>query len=122
QSILIVGHIGKLVKLGAGIMNTHSSQADGRFEVLVTCGVLAGADSGILKKIPECVTTDEAIEIFSNAGILDKVSEILMKKIQYHLNAKVKNSIPIGAVLFSNKYGIIGMTENAEKIAEEYYG
>lgn len=122
QSILIVGHIGKLVKLGAGIMNTHSSQADGRFEVLVTCGVIAGADSGILKKIPECVTTDEAIEIFSNAGILDKVSEILMKKIQYHLNAKVKNSIPIGAILFSNKYGIIGMTENAEKIAEEYYG
>ncbi|MGN0677453.1 MAG: cobalt-precorrin-5B (C(1))-methyltransferase CbiD, partial [Ruminococcus sp.] len=122
QSILIVGHIGKLVKLGAGIMNTHSSQADGRFEVLVTCGVLAGADSGILKKIPECVTTDEAVEIFGNAGILDKVSEILVKKIQYHLNAKVKNSIPIGAVLFSNKYGIIGMTENAEKIAEEYYG
>ena len=26
---------------------------------------------------------------------------------------KVKNSIPIGAVVFSNKYGIIGMTEIA---------
>ena len=35
ESVLIVGHTGKLVKLGAGIMNTHSSQADGRMEVLV---------------------------------------------------------------------------------------
>ena len=40
-----------------------------------------------------------------------------MKLLKY-----VKNSIPIGAVVFSNKYGIIGMTENVEKIAEEYYG
>lgn len=122
KSILIIGHIGKLVKLGAGIMNTHSAQADGRFEVLVTCGVIAGADTEILKKISKCVTTDEAFEIFKNAGLFEKVSAVLMEKIQYHLNMKVKNSIPIGAVVFSNKYGIIGMTENAEKIAEEYYG
>lgn len=45
ESVLIIGHIGKLVKLGAGIMNTHSAQADGRMDVLVTCGVLAGADT-----------------------------------------------------------------------------
>lgn len=36
ESVLIIGHIGKLVKLGAGIMNTHSAQADGRMDVLVT--------------------------------------------------------------------------------------
>ena len=51
ESILIVGHIGKLVKLGAGIMNTHSSCADGRMEVLIICGLLAGADTGTLKKL-----------------------------------------------------------------------
>lgn len=50
ESVLILGHIGKIVKLGAGIMNTHSAQADGRRDVLTTCGVLAGADLDILKK------------------------------------------------------------------------
>lgn len=126
ESILIVGHIGKLVKLGAGIMNTHSAQADGRMDVLVTCGVLAGADIKILRKIPECVTVDAALEIFQNAGILERVSEILMQKTEYYLDAKVKNAVKIGALMFSNKFGIIGQTSSAEElielITEEYNG
>lgn len=126
ESILIVGHIGKLVKLGAGIMNTHSSQADGRMDVLVTCGVLAGADVETLRKIPECVTVDAALEILQNAGVLERVSEILMQKTEYYLNAKVKNTVKIGALMFSNKFGIIGQTSSAEKlielITEEYNG
>lgn len=126
ESILIVGHIGKLVKLGAGIMNTHSSQADGRMDVLVTCGVLAGADVEILRKIPECVTVDAALEILQNAEMLERVSEILMQKTEYYLNAKVKNTVKIGALMFSNKFGIIGQTSSAEElielITEEYNG
>jgi len=119
ESILIVGHIGKLVKLGAGIMNTHSSQADGRMDILTACGVTAGADISILKKIPECVTTDEALEIFYDYGIIDKVSDALMNKIQYYLDLKVKKSVETGAVVFSNKYGVVGRTHNAEKIADK---
>jgi len=122
ESILIVGHIGKLVKLGAGIMNTHSSQADGRLEVLITCGVIAGADTSILKKVSECVTVDEALEIFAGIGILERVSAILINKIQYYLDLKVKKSIPTGAVVFSNKYGIIGKTPNADAITDKIRG
>lgn len=126
ESILIVGHIGKLVKLGAGIMNTHSAQADGRMDVLVTCGVLAGADIKILQKIPDCVTVDAALEILQSAGVLEKVSEILMQKGEYYLNAKVKSAVKIGALMFSNKFGIIGQTSCVEEliqlITEEYNG
>ena len=126
KSILIVGHIGKLVKLGAGIMNTHSAQADGRMDVLVTCGVLAGVSCDILRKIPECMTVDAAIEIFKNNGTMDKVSDILMERAEYYLNAKVKNEVQIGALMFSNKYGIIGQTSCVDaiiqNITEEYNG
>ncbi len=126
ESVLIIGHIGKLVKLGAGIMNTHSSCADGRMDVLVTCGVLAGIDAEILKKIPDCATVDAALDIFENAGTKEKISEILMKKIQYYLDAKVKKEIKIGAVLFSFKHAIIGQTESVaeiiREIEEEYNG
>ena len=34
KGILFVSHIGKFVKVAAGIMNTHSHSADGRMEVL----------------------------------------------------------------------------------------
>ncbi|MGN0576259.1 MAG: cobalt-precorrin-5B (C(1))-methyltransferase CbiD [Ruminococcus sp.] len=126
ENVLIVGHIGKLVKLGAGIMNTHSSQADGRMDVLVTSGLLAGADLSVLRKIPGCVTVDEALELLSDAGYLKKTSEILMKRAQFYLDAKVNKKLKIGAVMFSNKFGIIGMTETAKElwtvILEEYNG
>ncbi len=124
ESVLIVGHTGKLVKLGAGIMNTHSSQADGRMEVLVTCGLLAGADTEYLKKIPECVTTDVAFDILSESGKLSDTLEVLGKRAEQHLRAKVKDTIPIGAVMFSNKHNIVVKTGMADmlinKISEEY--
>lgn len=126
ESILIIGHIGKLVKLGAGIMNTHSAQADGRMDVLVTCGLLAGADSEMLRKLPDCVTVDAALDILKTSGMLEKTLEILADRAEYYLNAKVKNSIEIGAIMFSEKHPVTVKTSLADKlegqISEEYNG
>ncbi|MBP1560692.1 MAG: cobalamin biosynthesis protein CbiD [Oscillospiraceae bacterium] len=126
ERVLIIGHIGKLVKLGAGIMNTHSAQADGRMDVLVTCGVLAGADIDSLKKIPECATVDAALDILKENGYMEKTLEILAQRAEYYLNAKVKNEIEIGAVMFSDKHGITVKTSLADRlidlISEEYNG
>lgn len=126
ERMLIIGHIGKMVKLGAGIMNTHSAQADGRMEVLVTCGLLAGADPQTLIKITDCVTADAAIALLKDAGALEKAMEILGQRAEYYLSAKVKNTVPIGAVMFSDKFGILVNTPSAgeimKMISEEYNG
>lgn len=99
--ILLVGHVGKLVKLGAGIMNTHSAQADGRMETLVTCGVLAGADPAVLRQLPDCVTVDAALTILNEAGCLEAVMSVLTERIYRHLQHRVKGAVPTSAVLFS---------------------
>ena len=126
ENILIIGHIGKLVKLGAGIMNTHSAQADGRMDVLVTCGVLAGAENEVLKNIPECATVDAALDILKNHGYMEKTLHILADRAEYYLNAKVKNAVNIGTVMFSDKHGITVRTSRADEligiISEEYNG
>lgn len=128
ERILIIGHAGKLVKLGAGIMNTHSSQADGRMDVLVTCAVLAGAEGSEqmseIRKIPECVTVDAALNVLDTIGLGEQTVQILMKRVQYYLDAKVKGQAETGAIIFSDKFGIVGKTETVdrliEKITEEY--
>ena len=126
EGVLIIGHIGKLVKLGVGIMNTHSSQADGRMDVLVTCGLLAGADCEMLKKLPDCVTVDAALDILKTSRKLDKTLEILSGRAESYLNAKVKNSIEIGAIMFSDKHPVTVKTSLSDKLAgqisEEYNG
>lgn len=116
SSILIVGHIGKLVKLGAGIMNTHSSWADGRMEVLVTCGLLAGADTDTLKKLPDCATADAAMDILADAGYLDKTLDILSQRMDYYLRGRVKNEIKIAALAFSYKRVINVKTAFADEL------
>lgn len=124
ERLLIIGHIGKLIKLGAGIMNTHSSMADGRMDVLVTCGVIAGVSTDILKKLPECATVDAALELLDKAHMREKTAAVLMERIEYYLKAKVKGGMEIGAVTFSYKYGIIGKTSSADdliaRLTEEY--
>lgn len=126
EKILIVGHIGKMIKLGAGIMNTHSSFADGRMEVLLTCAVLTGADGDYLRNIPDCATVDAALDILKENEMMEKTLDILVQKVEYYLNAKVKNSIEIGALIFSYKHGFTLKTSCADKlinsIAEEDNG
>lgn len=126
RGILIIGHIGKLVKLGAGIMNTHSAQADGRMDVLVTCGVLAGADAVILQKLPDCATVDAALDILDEAGYTQKTLDILAVRAGYYLEAKVRGSLKTAAVMFSDKHDILVKTSGADElintIKDEYNG
>ena len=126
RGILIIGHIGKLVKLGAGIMNTHSSQADGRMDVLVTCGVLAGADTALLRRLPDCATADAALDILDSAGYMRKTLDILAVRAGYYLEAKVKGAAKIAALMFSDKHDITVRTAGADellkRIEEEYNG
>ena len=116
DSILMIGHIGKFVKLAAGIMNTHSHQADGRMEVFTAHAAVAGAPIEVVKEIMECISTDEAVNILTESGFLKSTMEGILKKIEFHLRQRCVDEIPIGAVLFSNVYGILGMTSQAEQL------
>ena len=110
------GHIGKLVKLGTGIMNTHSKMADGRMEILTACAVRAGADIKTVRDILDCVTTDAALEVLKKNGLLEKTMEQLMLRIDACLQKRGGDNMQIGAVVFSNEYGLLGKTEQADEL------
>lgn len=114
--ILIFGHIGKLVKLGSGIMNTHSSYADGRIETLIACGVLAGVDSTLLCSLNGCATADAALDILYENGAAQPLLEVLTKRIHGYLQARTKGSARVGAVIFSYKNDMLLKTELADDI------
>lgn len=116
RRILLIGHIGKLVKLGAGIMNTHSSYADGRMETLIACGALAGIPRRFLLQIPDCVTTDAALDILYQHPNVQKMLQILTARIAYYLAARVKEQVQTGAVIFSNQHELLLETADAEAI------
>jgi cobalt-precorrin-5B (C1)-methyltransferase len=118
KAMLLVGHIGKLVKLGAGIMNTHSKVADGRMEVMSACAIRAGADADTAGKILDCITTEAALEILKKSDILEKTMYQLTLRIEDVLQRRSSGKIVIGAIVFSNEYGILGKTPAADKLLE----
>ncbi len=122
KNILLVGHIGKLVKLGAGVMNTHSRMADARMETLACCVLLAGGDAELARKILGCITTDEALEILQREALLPAVMERLMERIAYHIGHRVTDDIRAGVIVFSNQYGILGKTKEADELLRSLKG
>lgn len=119
KSILLVGHIGKLSKLGCTIYNTHSRYADGRMEAFALCAALCGAEREVLENILGCITTDAALEILKKEGIFDETIKMLEKRIDRSLKLRAKGSIEIGMITFSEEYGILCKTENADNMLEK---
>ena len=118
DGIILIGHIGKLVKLGSGIMNTHSSYADGRMETLMACAALAGADSDIIKRLDSCITADAALDILRETNVFEKTLKILTDRIERYIDMRVRGSVNTGAVIFSFKNGLLLKTDNADKLIE----
>ena len=116
SSALIVGHIGKLVKVGSGIFNTHSHIADGRMETLAACGVEAGADEAALRRVLSCNTTEDAIESMMADGIWDVVLSRLLVRIDRRLSERVRGELKTGCVLFSSRQGFLGQTDAAGEL------
>ncbi|WP_455715200.1 cobalt-precorrin-5B (C(1))-methyltransferase CbiD [Anaerosporobacter sp.] len=111
KKILMVGHIGKFVKLAAGIMNTHSKQADARMEIFLANTALEGANLETLQKVEKAVTTDEMISILKQSGHLEGVIKRIMRRIQYYIRSRVDSDSKVGIIVFSLAHGLIGQTE-----------
>ena len=116
RSVLVVGHLGKLVKAAAGCMNTHSKTADARRETLTAHAALAGADRALLRALFDSPTTDAGVELLKQAGLLGPVMASIGEALDGQLKRRAGEGLTIEALFFSNQYGILGKTPGAERL------
>ena len=116
ESILIVGHIGKMAKVAAGIMNTHSRVADGRREALAAHAALAGASRETVCAIMDAVTTDEMLDILDANGLREQAMATLTDAIGFQLHHRAGEGLRIEAVVFSKVHGLLGKTSGADDL------
>lgn len=120
QSVLLVGHVGKLVKLAGGIMNTHSRYADCRTELFCAHAAACGAGQAVCRALLDAATADACIAILERNGLREAVMSSLLSAIGCHLRRRAAGAYPVGAVLFSREYGELGKTPEAEEIIREW--
>ena len=119
QGFVLVGHIGKLVKLAGNMMNTHSKYGDCRMDILAACGGACGLRSERIREMLDCAACDDALRILGEEGIEKETMRLLTERIAAQLRHRAGEELEAGVLVFSNVYGILGETENARDLLKK---
>ena len=121
RGMLLTGHIGKLIKVSGGIMNTHSKEGDARMELLATGVIRAGGSMDTLRGILNCRVTEEALGIIQaeSPALLRKSMESVMDRILYYLRKRAGEELPVECILYSNEFGLLAASPGAMDMLEE---
>ena len=120
ERVLLVGHVGKLCKLAAGVMNTHSRTADARAEVFVTHAALAGASLPLLQTLMEAPTTDGCLDLLDEAGLTAPVLHSMLARMGFYLTRRAAGKFTVGAAMFSQSRGLLGCTPGLQETFKEW--
>ena len=118
DDILLVGHAGKLVKLAAGVMNTHSSVADGRQEIFTAHAALCGAGRDTLEGLMQSVSVDACIELLDRENLREPVLARIESEIEKRLALRLRGRGHVEFILFTARYGILAQSPGAMALCE----
>ncbi|MBQ9032296.1 MAG: cobalamin biosynthesis protein CbiD [Parasporobacterium sp.] len=124
KGALLVGHIGKLVKIAGGILNTHSRYGDCRLEILAAHAASHGLTPSRVREMLDCATCDDALRILQEEGtagqdLQKQTLRSIQERIRFIMDQKVHQEMETGIVMFSRVYGWLCETENAAALLEK---
>ncbi len=127
ETLVLVGHMGKLAKVAAGAMNTHSRVADGRAEAFAAHAALAGTCRETLARLMACGTTDEALEVLAGHGpgeppvsetrekLLAQTLAGLTEAVTRHVRRR-GDPVRCEVIVFSKAWGELGRSAGAGEL------
>ena len=118
RGALLVGHIGKLVKLAGGMWNTHSRFGDCRMELLAAHAAALGLRQEKTQELLSCVMCDDALRILQEEGLYEPLLSRLAERIEVQLQHKC-GPMAAGAIVFSKEYGCLCQTAQAQALLEK---
>lgn len=115
EDVLLVGHIGKLVKVAAGIFHTHSAVADARAEIMAAYAGAKGASRDVVNDILSSITTDAAMEIIDR-NCLDAIYLEIASRVTRRSRERMNGKANVGTVLFGTGNRLLAMDGNAHSL------
>lgn len=118
--VLLLGHIGKLVKVAAGIFYTHNRIADARLETMAAYGAAAGLGKQDVQRVLASNTTEDALEVLRKAGLLSSVCHTLAQRAGERAERYLFGRMQVGVAMMTMQGELLGMNETAEAIGRDY--
>ncbi|MGQ7869972.1 cobalt-precorrin-5B (C(1))-methyltransferase CbiD [Sunxiuqinia sp. sy24] len=109
KQLVLIGHLGKLVKLAGGIFQTHSKVADARNEILAAHYFQFSKKQEAFSKIMNANTTEEALDFIDD----DKFWPAFSERIKERAEQRVFGELTVEVILLSQKQGLLGCTTQA---------
>lgn len=116
KGALLIGHIGKLVKIAGGMLNTHSKYGDCRMDIMAAHAGAVGLPAAQIAEMLNCATCDDAVRILNEFGLCAQTLSSITGRISFIMDNRVAGETETGAILFSKEYGLLGETENARSL------
>ena len=122
KGALLIGHIGKLVKIAGNMMNTHSKYGDCRMEILGSAAAAFGVRPETAEYILGCAACDEAVRVLREEGIDRDTLDLVSSRIEHNLDSRAFKAceegqeFETGAIMFSKEYGLLGETGKAQEL------
>jgi cobalt-precorrin-5B (C1)-methyltransferase len=122
KGALLIGHIGKLVKIAGNMMNTHSKYGDCRMEILGSAAAAFGVKPETAEYILGCAACDEAVRVLREEGIDRETLDLVSSRIEHNLDSRAFKAceegqeFETGAIMFSKEYGLLGETSGAQEL------
>lgn len=122
KGALLIGHIGKLVKIAGNMMNTHSKYGDCRMEILGSAAAAFGVKPETAEYILGCAACDEAVRVLREEGIDRETLNLVSSRIEHNLDSRAFKAceegqeFETGAIMFSKEYGLLGETSGAQEL------
>jgi cobalt-precorrin-5B (C1)-methyltransferase len=113
KEIMLLGHPGKLVKLAAGIFNTHHKMGDARAEVIAAYAGAAGADADTVNRILQSNTTEEAAEILKQIDLSRTTFDRIAEKVRSRVMDRIKEKAKVSVIIVSYDGSVLGADKNA---------
>ena len=118
--ILLVGHLGKLVKLAGGMLNTHSRYGDCRLELLAAHAALLGAGREVIQELMAAPPTVRGAEVLRKAGLLEPVMASLAEKIEALVARRAGAAVQAGTAAYLPGEGIVLATKGVPALLEYF--
>lgn len=117
--VLLLGHLGKLAKVAAGVFYTHNRIGDGRLEAMAAYAAAEGLPPEGVRRVLAATTTEEAMPVLAEYG-LTHVYDILAARASLRAERYVFGELTVGTVLATLKGEILGMDEHAREIGRDF--
>ena len=105
--IILCGHLGKLVKVAAGIFHTHNRVADARLETLAAYCAAEGLQPTEVQKILDATTTEVAAQIISSNG-LERVYKKIAARASLRATRHVFGKLSVKTILVDFAGNVLG--------------